>query len=156
MCFRDLSQGGGVYKISGFSDIVQKLCRMSKYSMEDAHWADWSRKATTKSSNWHISDSLRCIESRNTAAHSCFDHCRISCLSIYGNRKKKIRLGKYLITRQGVRDKDTKRLIQIEMLIMMNISRNKARRERHYERTSLVRTVSHSHGTKEMLLCNLK
>ena len=69
---------------------------------------------------------------------------------------KKIRLGKCLITRQGVRDKDTKRLIQIEMLIMMNISRNKARRERHYERTSLVRTVSHSHGTKEMLLCNLK
>ena len=137
MCFRDLSQGGGVYKISGFSDIVQKLCRMSKYSMEDAHWADWSRKATTKSSNWHISDSLRCIESRNTAAHSCFDHCRISCLSIYGNRKKKIRLGKYLITRQGVRDKDTKREIKIniKMTIKMNMfmSCNKAMCEKHYD-----------------------
>ena len=68
----------------------------------------------------------------------------------------KIRLGKCLITRRGVRDKDTKRDKRKEMMIMMNISRNKARRERHYERTSLVRTVSHSHGTKEMLLCNLK
>ena len=52
MCFRDLSQGGSFYKISrkyqDFQILSKNLCRMSKLIVEDAHWADWPKRSTTK------------------------------------------------------------------------------------------------------------